>query len=69
MVVVACAPAVQVQRLMARDGLTTEAAQARLAAQWPIEDKARLADHVVATDGSREDTARQARSLAAWLAS
>ena len=66
-VVVACAPAVQVQRLMARDGVSAEAAQARLAAQWPIEDKARLADRVIVSDGSLADTARQAERLAAWI--
>src|SRR5262245_38076136 len=32
-----CAPGEQVRRLMGRDGLTREAALARLDAQWPIE--------------------------------
>ena len=40
----------------------------RLAAQWPIEDKARLADRVIISDGSLADTARQAERLAAWIA-
>ena len=61
-VVVACRPAAQLERLMARDRLTLDQARARLAAQWPIEDKARLADRVIATDGPREDTVRQARA-------
>ena len=67
-VVVACRPAAQLERLMIRDRLTLDQARARLAAQWPIEDKARLADRVIATDGPREDTVRQARAMAAWLA-
>ena len=67
-VVVACRPAAQLERLMARDRLTLDQARARLAAQWPIEDKARLADRVITTDGPREETVRQARAMAAWLA-
>lgn len=66
-IVVACAPAVQMARLMARDGLDEPAARARLAAQWPIEDKARLADRVIVTSGSVADTVRQAEALASWL--
>lgn len=67
-VVVACHPREQLRRLVARDGLAASAAQARLDAQWPIGDKARLADRVIVTDGSLTDTARQAGQLADWLA-
>jgi dephospho-CoA kinase len=66
-VVVGCRPATQIARLIARDGLTEAEAQARLAAQWPIEDKVRVADRVILTDGPREETVRQAQALAAWL--
>jgi dephospho-CoA kinase len=66
-VVVACHPHQQLERLMARDGLAEADARARLAAQWPIGDKARLADRVILTDGSRGETERQAGALAAWL--
>jgi len=66
-VVTACRAATQRARLMARDGLTAAAAELRLAAQWPIDDKARLADAVVMTDGSLDDTRAQARRLAAWI--
>lgn len=68
-VVVACHPRVQLARLRARDRFDDGQARARLAAQWPIEDKARLADRVVLTTGSLEDTARQAEALARWLLS
>ncbi len=67
-VVVACHPREQLRRLMARDGLDEAAALARLAAQWPIGDKARLADRVIVTEGTLADTARQAVRLAEWLA-
>jgi dephospho-CoA kinase len=66
-VVVACHPRVQLERLRARDRLDDRQAHARLAAQWPIEDKARLADRVVLTGGSLRDTARQSEALARWL--
>ncbi|MGD9906108.1 MAG: dephospho-CoA kinase [Vicinamibacterales bacterium] len=67
-VVVACDPRLQIARLQARDGFSAAEAAARLAAQWPIADKARLADRVIRSDGPIEDTTRQAEALAAWLA-
>ena len=66
-VVAACHPRLQLARLRGRDRLDEAEARARLAAQWPIEDKARLADRVVLTDGTLEDTARQTEALARWL--
>ena len=66
-VVAACPPALQVQRVRARDGLSEEAARARLAAQWPIEEKARRATHVIRTDGSFADTDQQVRTVLADL--
>jgi dephospho-CoA kinase len=48
LVVVVWAPReAQLRRLAARDGLAPGEAEARLAAQWPIEKKAELADAVV----------------------
>jgi dephospho-CoA kinase len=66
-VVVACHPREQLRRLMARDGLSEADARARIAAQWPIEDKVRLADRVILTEGERAATARQAERMARWL--
>lgn len=66
-VVVACHPATQRVRLMERDGLSSDAADQRLAAQWPIVDKVRLADAVVMTDGDMASTVAQTARLAAWL--
>jgi dephospho-CoA kinase len=58
-IVVACSPEQQIARLRARDGLGEDAARQRLAAQWPIDEKARLADIVIDTSGDFESTDRQ----------
>ncbi len=62
-VVAACPPVLQVMRVQARDGLSETAARQRLAAQWPIDEKVRLADHVVRTDRSFADTDRQTEEV------
>ena len=58
-VVVACAPEDQVRRVMTRDGLSEADARARVAAQWPIDRKVALADDVIWTTGTMEETERQ----------
>lgn len=55
LIVVACTPKVQRERLAHRDGLDAEAVTARLASQLPIEDKVAAADFVVWNDGSRAE--------------
>lgn len=45
--VVTCPPAVELARLMARDSLSTEAAQARILNQWPLAEKVKRADVVL----------------------
>ena len=55
-VVAACTPAQQLERLTARDGLTPSEAQARIASQLPIEEKARRADYVIDTSGTMAKT-------------
>ncbi len=57
-IVCACAPAEQLRRLIARDGLSEEAAHARLDAQWPIEEKIARAHIVIRTDGGFAETDR-----------
>ena len=66
-VVAACSPAEQVRRVMARDGLTEREARARLAAQWPIEEKAKRADYVIWTDRSFAETDAQVAAVLAKL--
>lgn len=55
LVVVAASPEVQIARVMARDGMTQEAARARLAAQAPLEAKLAAADYVIQNDGTLEE--------------
>ena len=55
-VVAACSPDEQIRRVMARDGVSRADAEARLAAQWPIGQKVALADHVIWTTGTFEET-------------
>jgi dephospho-CoA kinase len=56
LVVVAASEATQVARAMQRDGLSEAAVRARMAAQLPLAEKVRVADHVIDNDGSRETT-------------
>jgi dephospho-CoA kinase len=66
-IVAACDPDEQIRRVMARDGLSHADARARLASQWPIEEKARRADHTIRTDGSYAETTAQVRAVFAQL--
>ena len=58
-VVAACHPEEQVRRVIARDNLSDAAARARLAAQWPIDEKVKRADRVIWTDRGFAETDRQ----------
>ena len=62
-IVCACAPAEQFRRLVSRDRLSPEAARARLAAQWPIDEKVSRADYVIRTDGAFDETAAQVQQI------
>lgn len=53
----------QLDRLQARDGLTREQAESRIAAQMPIDDKRRLADTIIDNSGTLADTERQVAEL------
>ena len=62
-IVCACPPDEQVRRVIARDGLSEREARARIAAQWPIDEKVRRADHVIRTDGDFAATDRQVAEI------
>ena len=62
-IVVSCAPKVQVARIIKRDKLSAVDAQIRLAAQLPIMQKIAAASWVVRTDGTNIDTAQQVDRL------
>ena len=67
-VVVACEPALQLRRVMARDGLPAADVRRRIAAQLPIAGKVERADAVITTDGSFAETDRQVASVCRTLA-
>lgn len=69
LVVVFCAPAEQLRRLMARDGLSEAAARARLDAQMPAADKKRFGHFVVDNSGDRAATDAQVGDVIAALRS
>ena len=62
-IVAACQPEEQVRRVMARDKLTDREARARLAAQWPIEEKVKRAHYVIWTDRGFAETDRQVADI------
>jgi len=59
--------ALQIARLMKRDGLSREEASTRLKAQLPIEEKVGYADFVVNNEGTLEETQKQVDELWAKL--
>lgn len=63
LIVVRCSPETQIGRLRERNGLSLEQAEARLAAQAPLEHKLAVADYVIDTEGSLEET----REQTAWI--
>jgi dephospho-CoA kinase len=58
-VVVTASEAAQLERIMARDGLTETEARSRIAAQLPLAEKQRRADYVLDNNGSPAELARQ----------
>ncbi|NOT59274.1 MAG: dephospho-CoA kinase [Acidobacteria bacterium] len=66
-VVVHCTPALQLERLMARNQLTQAQAEARIAAQMPAAEKVKVADYTIETSLGFEDTRRQTEALYARL--
>jgi dephospho-CoA kinase len=60
LVVARCSRATQLRRLTARDGFTEDEADARIAAQAPLESKLAVADYVVDTDGTLRHTRDEA---------
>ena len=59
LIVVYCDPETQLQRLMARDGVSLKAAQARINAQMPQQEKKKYADFLIDTSGGFAETRAQ----------
>ena len=67
LVVVAVPVDVQRDRLMARDGVTLEQAEAMIASQMPVDDKVALADHVIDNTGDEAALAARADAVLASI--
>jgi dephospho-CoA kinase len=65
-VVVACSPSVQLERLVARTQLDRSAAEQMIRSQMPLAEKIRRADHVAWNNGARAVLAAQAGLLAQY---
>jgi dephospho-CoA kinase len=63
LIVVHCRPEVQLARLIAREGLSPEDSERRIAAQMPQEEKKKYADFLIDTSDSFEDARRQTESV------
>ena len=63
LIVAVCSPAQQMERAMKRGAYTREEAMARLSRQLPLEEKVRVADYVIDTSGSKENTLEQVRTV------
>jgi dephospho-CoA kinase len=68
-VVAACAPEIELRRVIDRDRLSDTDARARIAAQWPIDEKVRRATHVIWTDRGFSETDRQVEDVISRLKS
>lgn len=67
LVVVYADPAIQLERLVRRDGLDPAEAERRIASQMPLAEKVRLAHYVIDNSDSPEETAAQVRAVHAAL--
>ena len=63
LIVAVCRPEQQVERAMERDGASREEVLNRLRRQIPLDEKARYADFVIDTSGTKEDTLQQVRTV------
>jgi dephospho-CoA kinase len=66
-VVAWCRPEQQVERLMAKTGLSRAEAQQRIASQMPADEKRRRADYLIDCSGSLERTRAQVEAVHAEL--
>jgi dephospho-CoA kinase len=67
LVVVTASPETQLERLLARGGLSEAESQARIDAQLPLLAKVRVATHLIDNDGELEATKQQVERLVATL--
>lgn len=53
----------QIERLMNRDHMNVEEAQARLESQWSLSKKKKLASHIIDNSGTQKELVEQVASL------
>jgi dephospho-CoA kinase len=63
LIVAVCRPEQQIERSMARDQLSRQEVLDRLSRQMPLEEKAKYADFVIDTSGSKDNTLQQTRAV------
>jgi dephospho-CoA kinase len=63
LIVVYCNPEIQLKRLMRRDSVSRETAQARIAAQMPQDEKKTFADLLINTSGDPGETRAQVEEV------
>jgi dephospho-CoA kinase len=69
LIVVVCTPEQQMERALKRGAYTREEVLARLSRQLPLEEKLRVADYVIDTSGTKENTLEQVHTMYASLRS
>lgn len=57
----------QIERMTTTRGMTRAEAEARLAAQLPVEEKARRSHYVIRNDGTPEELKAKAKAFVDWL--
>lgn len=63
LIVVSCPPELQIERLIKRNNLTGEQAKARIDAQLSLTEKVKLADFVIDTSGTMENSMLQTMNI------
>jgi dephospho-CoA kinase len=69
LIVVHCRPEVQLERLMSRNGLSREDAEARINSQMPQAEKQKFADYLIDTSDGFELTRKRTVEVYEKLAS
>ena len=57
----------QIERMIATRGMSRAEAEARLAAQMPVEEKARRSHYVIRNDGTADELRAEAQKFVDWL--
>ncbi len=63
LIVAVCRPEQQIERSLARDQFSRQEVLDRLSRQMPLEEKAKYADFIIDTSGTKENTLQQTRAV------